>query len=992
MPLEQKYSEFVKALPDAPEDQLGQLFFAKLDESEKNWLLSNPQAMESMKEDLLGRAKARKASTPSRQFDNVEVTEAAPDWSALQKQAAAQSEGLPANAEALKAGKLANIPAPKGPAPVDRQGMVDQINRRLPASLQVDLAGDKKAQTEKLRKAAQKLKVSQGGDVARAAIYLLNADDKSLQEFRDQPLTGSVLSSLSRVASQEKGLRKDAGFAEAALPDLTATWGELAKSGKSKSNEEWLRLFIDGLSDVTGLPGRTLDMLAKSVPGGAGKIRATWMQRMAQRRIDSDPIRNTLQFALDPTLPLGAGIAKAGLFKGAEIARAGGAIGSKFGAFEKARKFAYGSGEEITSAMPLAHKLEQESAGKVVGEAKGLASRYAAGATAEDLNRAAREAERRVANEGQYAAGSVKGMNAPLPSQRIPNQVARDLIEMSPQIAKDAAYYTAEGGPEQGLAEIASAVVGLGIYRALRRSVQTAPHIGTGLGDESIQGLYQAIREGSNLEIANQYAKRGILKDFLRAPATGGEAENVHAFIKDHQRLLGNELRKILGREPDLDLTAAFKEMDDYLANQVRTSVSPEDYDVLVKTIANLKEKYAHVVKTPAEKVVDKGLAVEPKGVPYSAESVPASETVSGYRGTMAEAQAEKSALGAKGYGIAEVPGKQHLAKLSSILRESLNSPELSKISGRDAVEYRRVMNEFQESYRRLETLDPYFGRQLFSDVDKAMASDKVDRAIGEAFRTGKMRTASHLFDTQEYVRQLLTKYGGGRPPSDQMMAPFLMWNNQVKEQALAALKGRSRFAESLQMLLGKEGTSLSELPAAAFGRLMWGMKQAITRPFAGSDKKLAAALPRLAADLLLNKATTASEDTTTVKASDVGEAEAPKAEADTAWTPKLKDTSVNFAEVTPKMKVAVRKVSDLAPEFGEVLWTSFNDSTKHKPGSAHYAGNGGDIRTSDKTPEQIKALMDAIKAEFGSNAFVQFEKGEDGKGEHIHFELKGAP
>src|ERR1700750_1018215 len=66
-----------------------------------------------------------------------------------------------------------------------------------------------------------------------------------------------------------------------------------------------------------------------------------------------------------------------------------------------------------------------------------------------------------------------------------------------------------------------------------------------------------------------------------------------------------------------------------------------------------------------------------------------------------------------------------------------------------------------------------------------------------------------------------------------------------------------------------------------------------------------------------------------------------------------------------------------------------------HNPGSKHYQGLAVDVRTRDKTPEEIDALMSAAR---GSGIRVLDERtppkrpGQVWSGQHLHLEAGGVP
>lgn len=69
---------------------------------------------------------------------------------------------------------------------------------------------------------------------------------------------------------------------------------------------------------------------------------------------------------------------------------------------------------------------------------------------------------------------------------------------------------------------------------------------------------------------------------------------------------------------------------------------------------------------------------------------------------------------------------------------------------------------------------------------------------------------------------------------------------------------------------------------------------------------------------------------------------------------------------VAPHNLIIAAGIANTAQELGlELVITSGTDSV-HMKGSKHYTGDALDMRTSNLTPEQLKAVMASIQARLG--------------------------
>lgn len=92
----------------------------------------------------------------------------------------------------------------------------------------------------------------------------------------------------------------------------------------------------------------------------------------------------------------------------------------------------------------------------------------------------------------------------------------------------------------------------------------------------------------------------------------------------------------------------------------------------------------------------------------------------------------------------------------------------------------------------------------------------------------------------------------------------------------------------------------------------------------------------------------------------------------------KLKDSSVNVADLVPELRDKLPALDQVYAEFGtEMVITSGKDG-KHSEGSLHYEGKAVDLRIWNV----LQVLVEKLHEELGPDYEVILEK------DHIHIEL----
>lgn len=105
----------------------------------------------------------------------------------------------------------------------------------------------------------------------------------------------------------------------------------------------------------------------------------------------------------------------------------------------------------------------------------------------------------------------------------------------------------------------------------------------------------------------------------------------------------------------------------------------------------------------------------------------------------------------------------------------------------------------------------------------------------------------------------------------------------------------------------------------------------------------------------------------------------------------KLADTAVVLEGVHPQLVDLVGRLGVIHKVlFGEDLVITSGKDGKHVAGSLHAAGRAVDLRTKDKTPEQVTVLLVVIAYAAGELPLACFDERQVPGGPHLHLEWHG--
>jgi hypothetical protein len=105
-----------------------------------------------------------------------------------------------------------------------------------------------------------------------------------------------------------------------------------------------------------------------------------------------------------------------------------------------------------------------------------------------------------------------------------------------------------------------------------------------------------------------------------------------------------------------------------------------------------------------------------------------------------------------------------------------------------------------------------------------------------------------------------------------------------------------------------------------------------------------------------------------------------------------LSDAAVVLEGVHPQLMEFVGRLGVIHRMlFGEDLVITSGKDGKHVAGSLHALGRAVDLRTKDKTPEQVTVLLVVIAYAAGELPLACFDERQVQGGAHLHLEWHGA-